>query len=89
MAAAFCHIVCERPAEAIKALDQLLVAAPPGFAGWTIPIEPFFTALRAEPSFQAVLSRLSERARIALTLFHPFFTLPSRLQRVRSPILFS
>lgn len=63
MAAAFCHIVCERPAEATKALEQLLVAAPPGFAGWTIPIEPFFTALRTEPSFQAVLSRLSERAR--------------------------
>ena len=63
MATAFCHVVSGRPAEATRVLDQLLAGAPPGFAGWTIPIEPFFKVLRAEPSFQAVLSRLSERAR--------------------------
>ncbi len=63
MATAFCHIVCERPVEATRTLEQMLMAAPPGFAGWTIPIEPLFAALGAEPSFQAVLRRLAERTR--------------------------
>ena len=63
MATAFSHIVCERPDGAATALEQWLVAAPPGFAGWTIPIEPFFAGLCAEPSFQSALSRLAERAR--------------------------
>ncbi len=71
MAGAFCHVVCKRPAEAISALDQLTASAPERFggapperfAGWTIPIEPFFATLRTEPSFRTVLSRLAERAR--------------------------
>ena len=63
IAGAFCHIVGGRPHEAIGALEQLLVKAPPGFVGWTIPIEPFFAALRSHVSFQMILSRLAERAR--------------------------
>lgn len=62
MADAFGHIVCERAHEATATLDELLGTAAPGFAGWTIPIEPFFAALRPEPSFQAALVRLSNRA---------------------------
>jgi formate-dependent phosphoribosylglycinamide formyltransferase (GAR transformylase) len=63
MATAFSHIVGGRQSDAIATLGQLLAAAPPGFAGWTIPIEPFFAGLRAEPSFRVVLSRLADRAR--------------------------
>lgn len=63
MATAFLHVVGGRPAEATGTLERLLVAAPAGFAGWTIPIEPFFVPLRADASFQVVLGRLSGRAR--------------------------
>lgn len=63
IAGAFCHIVGGRPHEAIGALEQLLAKAPPGFVGWTIPIEPFFAALRSHVPFQMILSRLAERAR--------------------------
>ena len=71
MAEAFCHVVGGRPAEAIGVLEQLLSptperfsgAPPERFSGWTIPIEPFFANLHAEPSFRAVLSRLADRAR--------------------------
>ena len=62
MATAFWHVVGSRPSEAIASLHQLLVTSPPGYAGWTIPIEPFFAPLVAEPSFKAVLTRLAERA---------------------------
>jgi tetratricopeptide (TPR) repeat protein len=62
MAAAFWHMACGRQVEAIAALHQMLIAAPPGFAGWTIPVEPFFMSLHADPAFQAVLQRLAERA---------------------------
>ncbi len=63
MATAFWHVVCGRPNEAIAALDQMLTVAPPGFAGWTIPVEPFFYTLRAESAFDTLLTRLAERAR--------------------------
>ncbi len=62
IAAAFWHMACGRPAEATAALHQMLIAAPPGYAGWTIPVEPFFMSLHAEPAFQSVLQRLAERA---------------------------
>ncbi len=66
MATAFWHVACVacgRPKEAIAALDQMLTVAPPGFAGWTIPVEPFFHTLGAEPAFNTLLTRLAERAR--------------------------
>lgn len=52
-----------RPAEACTRLAALLAAAPPGFAGWTIPIEPAFTPLQDRPDFQSILTTLAERAR--------------------------
>jgi DNA-binding winged helix-turn-helix (wHTH) protein/Flp pilus assembly protein TadD len=42
-----------------KALDD----APPGFAGWTLPIEPFLFQLTGTPTFTSALARLSDRAR--------------------------
>jgi DNA-binding winged helix-turn-helix (wHTH) protein len=63
MAAALEHVVMGRDAQAIGALDRLLDEAPPGFAGWTIPIEPMLAALRPEAAFQRVLRKLAERAK--------------------------
>jgi hypothetical protein len=48
---------------AVEALPTLDVDAPPGFPGWTIPIEPMFKPLYAQPEFGAILARLAERAR--------------------------
>jgi len=56
-------VVRGRPSDAVALLDRLLAEAPPGFPGWTIPIEPLFKPLQAQPEFAAVLSRLADRAR--------------------------
>jgi tetratricopeptide (TPR) repeat protein len=50
-------------ARAIATLAQLLDTAPPGFAGWTIPVEPAFKDLQQTQAFAAILTRLAERAR--------------------------
>jgi DNA-binding winged helix-turn-helix (wHTH) protein/Flp pilus assembly protein TadD len=42
-----------------KALDD----APPGFAAWTVPIEPFLLQLAGTTAFTAALGRLANRAR--------------------------
>ena len=42
-----------------RALDS----APPGFAGWTIPVEPLLSELQDVKGFSAVLERLAARAR--------------------------
>ena len=63
IATALSLIVSNRSAEAIGELDQLLANAPPGFAGWTLPIEPLLAPMRSTPQFRAVLARLAERAR--------------------------
>ncbi|HEY7445287.1 MAG TPA: winged helix-turn-helix domain-containing protein [Vicinamibacterales bacterium] len=47
---------------AIQTLDRLLTDAPPGFAAWTLPIEPFLSQLKAHQGFAAMLRRLAERA---------------------------
>jgi DNA-binding winged helix-turn-helix (wHTH) protein/tetratricopeptide (TPR) repeat protein len=49
--------------EAIATLTQILAFAPPGFAGWTMPVEPAFAPLRTHPAFQGVLAKLADRAR--------------------------
>ena len=48
---------------AVATLRGLLDAAPPGFAGWTLPAEPFLRELHSSQAFAVVLSRLTERAR--------------------------
>jgi hypothetical protein len=42
-----------------KSLDE----APPGFAAWTLPIEPFLLQVAGTKAFAAALLRLAERAR--------------------------
>jgi len=60
---AYALIVNKRPEEGVATLDQLLQDAPPGFAGWIIPIEPCFRSLHGRPDFARVLARVAERAR--------------------------
>jgi tetratricopeptide (TPR) repeat protein len=49
--------------EALRALQELLREAPPGFAGWSLAIDPLFTPLHSRPEFEVVLRRLADRAR--------------------------
>jgi DNA-binding winged helix-turn-helix (wHTH) protein/tetratricopeptide (TPR) repeat protein len=63
MAAAFAQVQSGRATDACATLGRLLAEAPPGFAGWTLPVEPVLASLRGEPSFRALLGTLAERAR--------------------------
>ena len=63
VSAAFADVHAGRPAEAFATLTRLLADAPPGFAGWTLPVEPFLAPLRGEPAFQDLLRKLADRAR--------------------------
>jgi DNA-binding winged helix-turn-helix (wHTH) protein/Tfp pilus assembly protein PilF len=49
--------------QACRRLVTLMETAPPGFAGWTIPVEPAFAPLHARDDFQQVLRALAARAR--------------------------
>ena len=62
MATAFARVVGGRSDEAIAVLTTLLADSPPGFAGWTIPIEPLLADLTSQPSFRAICARLADRA---------------------------
>jgi DNA-binding winged helix-turn-helix (wHTH) protein/Tfp pilus assembly protein PilF len=44
-------------------LCRLLENAPPGFAAWTIPVEPFLHQLTGSHEFTTILTRLADRAR--------------------------
>jgi len=48
--------------DAIASLSRLLATAPPGFVGWTLPIEPLLADLRGSAAFREVLDRLAARA---------------------------
>jgi hypothetical protein len=52
-----------RPRDAGAILSKALDDAPPGFAAWTLPIEPFLLQLAGTEAFASALARLSERAR--------------------------
>jgi len=45
------------------ALDAVLSMAPPGFAGWQVPVLPMFRQVTESEPVKAVLERLAERAR--------------------------
>jgi len=49
--------------DACAALCSLLDAAPPGHAGWTLPIEPFLAEALQHEAFAVVTTRLADRAR--------------------------
>ena len=51
-----------RREEAVKRLSSLLADAPPGFAAWTLPVEPLLRPLSEQPGFALLLKRLAERA---------------------------
>lgn len=63
MAGASAHVVAGKPADAVATLDALLSKAPPGPAGWTLPVEPLLAPLRGTPAFDALLSKLADRAK--------------------------
>lgn len=50
------------PDAALEVLERLLADAPPGPAGWSIPIEPLLAALRPHPGFAGILAALAKRA---------------------------
>ena len=50
-------------AASADALDAVVSTAPPGFAGWQIPVLPMFREVAETAAVKAVLNRLAERAR--------------------------
>ena len=50
-------------AASARILTAALKAAPPGFACWTIPIEPAFRQVVGVPAFAPFLQELAGRAR--------------------------
>jgi len=50
------------PGAAATTLSGALATAPAGFAGWTIPVEPFLNQLATSQSFTPVLRLLADRA---------------------------
>ena len=50
-----------QPDAACATLGALLESAPPGFAGWTLPIEPLLRQLHGTAAFAGVLRRLGAR----------------------------
>jgi tetratricopeptide (TPR) repeat protein len=48
---------------AAAALDAVLNQAPPGFAGWQVPVLPLFRQVADTPPVKAALKHLADRAR--------------------------
>jgi TolB-like protein len=63
MAEAFEHAVFDRRDQAMATLERLLAEADLPFAGWIIPLEPFFKRLHGSAGFDRILSTLADRAR--------------------------
>jgi len=51
-----------RADEAAAVLDAVLLSAPPGFAGWWLPVDPIVREVALTPSVKALLGRLADRA---------------------------
>ncbi len=60
MARAYWLVATGDSAAAAAALSDMIATAPPGIAGWTLPVEPWCRNL---PTLGDLLSRLAERAR--------------------------
>ena len=62
LVAAGAQIAGGRIDEAVASLDRLLASAPPGPAGWIIPIDPMLAALHGNAGKSALFSKLAARA---------------------------
>lgn len=62
VASALAEAASGHPDASADILRRLLDDAPPGFAGWTIPIEPLLAPLKERREYRALLHRLAERA---------------------------
>ncbi|HEX6163622.1 MAG TPA: winged helix-turn-helix domain-containing protein [Vicinamibacterales bacterium] len=62
LVAAGAELACGKADAAAAMLDRLLTSAPPGPAGWIIPIDPMLAALRETPAKSALFSKLAARA---------------------------
>ena len=56
------HAVSGQADQAASVLEEMLSSAPPGFAGWSIPVDPALLPIESEPPFRQVLSPLASRA---------------------------
>ena len=62
MARAILHMTVEDTAGALALLIAALDAAPPGNAGWLIPVDPLLGVSRHATAWQSALARLRMRA---------------------------
>ena len=62
LAAATGELLAGRRGGAVAALARLVDEAPPGHAGWSIPVEPAFADLHGDPAFASVCEKLAQRA---------------------------
>ncbi len=56
------HSVRGEAAAALRVLDQLLITASPGPAGWIIPVDPMLRAVRTAPGADGLFAKLAARA---------------------------
>jgi TolB-like protein len=61
-ARAYWHLAYGEPEAACQSLMTMIEAAPPGTAGWNLPVEPWLAPIRETPACQRVFARLAERA---------------------------
>jgi DNA-binding winged helix-turn-helix (wHTH) protein/Tfp pilus assembly protein PilF len=63
LATALAHLIDRDVNDACHVLNKLLDTAPPGVAGWTLPVEPWLAAHAQDPRFKAVAEKLAARAK--------------------------
>jgi hypothetical protein len=56
------QVVSGQPEAACETLLNMIDAAPPGTAGWNLPVEPWLAPIRETAACQRVFARLRERA---------------------------
>jgi len=62
MARAYQQVASGKSDAACTTLLAMIEAAPPGTAGWDLPVEPWFAPVRDTPAGRRVVERLAERA---------------------------
>jgi DNA-binding winged helix-turn-helix (wHTH) protein len=56
------HVVREEVSAALAVLDQLLITASPGPAGWIIPVDPMLRSVCTAPGANGLFAKLAARA---------------------------